>query len=109
MNRTYIIQNQYNLYLSKQGEWSDGKDANLLYRTPHQDAAINTKVELSVRDPLLRLNVVSCTLNEKGRPEIDTETFPVSESIDRTATNSFDYVTTTSAVGAEESPISRED
>ncbi len=92
MTRAYIIQNQYNLYLDKQGEWSDGKDANLLYRTPHQDAAINTKVELSVRDPLLRLSIVSCTLNEKGRPEIDIHSSPISESIDRTAINSFDYI-----------------
>lgn len=93
MTRIYIIQNQYNLYLNKQGEWSDGTDANLLYRTPHPDAAINTKVELSVRDPLLRLSVVPCTLNEKGRPEIDTTAIPISESIDRTTADSFDCIT----------------
>lgn len=90
MNSVFIIQNQYNLYLTKQGEWADGTDANSLYSTPHKDVAINTKVEHSVRDPLLRLIVVPCTLDQKkGLPQIAPDAGSFRESIDQPSADSF--------------------
>lgn len=66
MSEVYIIRNQDQLYLSKQGEWVDGSDSQSLFRTAHKDEALNMKVELSVRDPKLRLNLVTVVLDEKG-------------------------------------------
>lgn len=90
MNSVFIIQNQYNLYLTKQGEWADGTDANSLYSTPHKDVAINTKVEHSVRDPLLRLMIIPCTLDEKrGVPQIGPIERSGRDSIDQPPADSF--------------------
>lgn len=66
MSEVYIIRNQGHLYLSKQGEWVDGSDRHCLFRTTHKDEALNMKVELSVRDPQLRLTLVTSALDEKG-------------------------------------------
>lgn len=67
MTDVFIIQNQNALFLSKQGDWINGKDTNALYRTPYKDEAINTKVEQSVRDPSLRLRTLVCSAGEKGQ------------------------------------------
>ncbi|MBC6906245.1 hypothetical protein DWB84_12305 [Saccharophagus sp. K07] len=66
MSEMYIIRNQDHFYLSKQGEWVDGSDSHGLFRTAYKDEAINVKVELSVRDPHLRLTIVPGVLDEKG-------------------------------------------
>jgi hypothetical protein len=66
MSEVYIIRNQHHLYLNKQGEWVDGSDSHCLFRTAHRDEALNMKVELSVRDPQLRLALVAGALDEKG-------------------------------------------
>lgn len=82
MTEVFIIQNHDQSYLSKHGDWTDGSDANQLYRTHHKDEAVNMKVEQSVRNPQLRLSVVTGQLNEKGHlqlnrpsscPSIDSE------------------------------------
>lgn len=67
MSDVYIIRNQDDLYLSKQGEWVDGSESQSLFRTSHKDEALNVKVELSVRTPQLRLTIVPSALNEKGQ------------------------------------------
>lgn len=66
MQEVYIIRNQDHFYLNKQGEWVDGCDSHSLFRTAHKDEALNTKVELSVRHPHLRLTIVTGALDEKG-------------------------------------------
>jgi hypothetical protein len=66
MQEVYIIRNQDHLYLNKQGEWVDGCDSHSLFRTAYRDEALNTKVELSVRHPHLRLTLVTGALDEKG-------------------------------------------
>lgn len=71
MTTVFIIQNHDQTYLTKQGEWVDGSEASALFRTAHKDEAINMKVEQSVRNPLLRLNVVDAKLNAKGQLELD--------------------------------------
>jgi hypothetical protein len=66
MSEVYIIRNQDHLYLNKQGEWVDGSDSHCLFRTAHKDEALNMRVELSVRDPQLRLTLVAGALDERG-------------------------------------------
>jgi hypothetical protein len=65
MTQVFIIQNHDQMYLSKQGGWVDGSDANQLFRSMHKDEAINVKVEQSVRNPQLRLSVLTCELDAK--------------------------------------------
>lgn len=90
MTVLYIIQNQHQHFLSKQGEWLDGSESASIYRTEHKDEAINLKVEHAVRQPELRLKIVTCTANEKGRLQLDATTPPsASTSIDSTPDESF--------------------
>lgn len=84
MTDVFVIRNQHGLFLGKHGDWIDGQDAHSLYRTMHKDEAINVKVEHSVRDPLLRLQIVTCSTNEKGEPRpLDTRQAAAGE-IDQT-------------------------
>lgn len=71
MTEVYIIQNHDQTYLTRHGEWVDGSDANQLFRSPHKDEAVNIKVEQSVRNPLLRLSVITCQINDKGQLQLD--------------------------------------
>lgn len=87
MDQLYVIQNQHQHYLSKQGEWVDGSDNQILFRTAHKDEAINIKVEHAVRSPELRLKIVSVTTNDKGR--IQLASAPSTQSIDSAANDSF--------------------
>jgi hypothetical protein len=67
MTEVYIIRNQHQLYLDKQGAWVDGSDSHQLFRTRFKDEAINTKVELSVRQPELRLTLVAGVMDERSQ------------------------------------------
>jgi hypothetical protein len=66
MTEVYLLQRNDGYYLSKHQDWVDGSHANELYRASHKDDAINTKVELTVKEPLLRLKIISCDLTERG-------------------------------------------
>lgn len=94
MTAAFIIQNQHHFFLSKNGEWLDGREANALYKTIHKDEAINMKVEHSVRDPNLRLRIVDCSLNDKGLPIINSNEItlpdPIQPSMDAQATEAID-------------------
>jgi hypothetical protein len=85
MTEVYIIRNQHQLYLDKQGNWVDGSESHQLYRTHHKDEAINTKVELSVRHPELRLTVVPGALDARGQVCLT----PAESAIDPAAKASF--------------------
>lgn len=83
MTEVFIIQNRDQTYLTKQGEWVSGDAAASLFRSPHKDEAVNMKVEQSVRNPQLRLTIVTAQLNDKGslhlpesnqKPNIDSAT-----------------------------------
>ena len=80
MTEAYVIQNQHAHFLNKSGEWGNGQENTTLYRTLHKDEAINVKVEQSVRNPDLRLKVVTCALNAKGQPQIQSSEPALSES-----------------------------
>ncbi|WP_111641569.1 hypothetical protein [Marinimicrobium alkaliphilum] len=74
MTSVYILQNQDQQFLSKQREWLDGRDAGLLYKTPHKDEAINLMVEVSAKDYTQRIRLLACRTNDKGLPIIEPET-----------------------------------
>lgn len=70
MTDVFILQNSDDLYLDRQGEWVSGGEAASLYRSPHKDEAINQMVEVTVRHPELRIRVIQCHLDDRGRPSI---------------------------------------
>ncbi|WP_370980670.1 hypothetical protein [Agaribacterium sp. ZY112] len=74
-NAVYILRNQHQQYLNKSHEWIAGGDSKTLYRSSHKDEAINEKVELTVKNPDLRIRVVAASQGSNGRLEIDGESF----------------------------------
>lgn len=64
----FILQNQHNQFLNKDGEWSANGDANQLFNSVHYDVALNQLIELNAKDPALRGAVVACDQDSKGRP-----------------------------------------
>ena len=68
MTEVYLLQNNDGLFLNKQQEWVDGSDANSLYKTAYKDDAINTKVELTVKNPQLRIKTLLCSTSDRGTP-----------------------------------------
>ena len=59
MLAVFLLQNQYDQYLSKSGEWLDGADSKTLYRTVHKDEVINQKVEVAVKQADTRAKIVN--------------------------------------------------
>ncbi|RYZ98549.1 MAG: hypothetical protein EOO68_13620 [Moraxellaceae bacterium] len=76
MSQTFILQNQDKLFFGKNKEWVDGYDANALYKTPHKDEAVNQMFEITSKDYKQRVKVLSCDLDEKALPIIDSEIMP---------------------------------
>lgn len=76
MARVFVLQNQHKQFLSKQGQWTDGRDVGCLYRTEHKDEAINQVFEVSSKDYTLRVTSLVCELNERGQPLLAPEHLP---------------------------------
>lgn len=76
MSQTFILQNHDKLFFGKNKEWVDGYDANAIYKTAHKDEAVNQMFEITSKDYQQRVKVLSCDLNEKGLPAIDTAIMP---------------------------------
>lgn len=76
MSTTFILQNQDLLFYGKNKEWVDGYDANALYKTPHKDEAVNQMFEITSKDYKQRVKVLTCDLNDKGLPVIDSAIMP---------------------------------
>ncbi|BFM13973.1 hypothetical protein R50073_01560 [Maricurvus nonylphenolicus] len=76
MKQVFVLQNQLKQFLTKSGEWSDGRDANSLYRSEHKDEAINQQFEVSSKDYTLRISLLKCTLNDRRNPIIPEEHLP---------------------------------
>ncbi|SMF12096.1 hypothetical protein SAMN02745866_00763 [Alteromonadaceae bacterium Bs31] len=70
MSQIYLIRDQHDRFLDKSGDWSHGEDARGLYRSNHKDEAINQMVELSVKNPELRVRIEPAERDEKGLPKI---------------------------------------
>ncbi|WP_444943177.1 hypothetical protein ACJJIK_14645 [Microbulbifer sp. ZKSA006] len=73
MSHVYVLTNQHQQFLSKSGEWTDGREPNKLFRSEHKDVAINQMFEANTRDVNLRIELLSCELNPKGHPQIPEE------------------------------------
>lgn len=72
MTTIYILKNQYNLFLAKSGDWTTPKTHDRsIFSTPHKDEAINTKIELSVKEADLRITLIETRLSDKMAPIID--------------------------------------
>lgn len=71
MNEVYVVRNQEGQYLSKQREWVSGRDASVLYRTPHKDEAVNTVFEVSAKDLQLRAEPLACTVDHRQLPQVE--------------------------------------
>jgi hypothetical protein len=76
MSQIFILQNQNKHFFGKNKEWVDGFDPNVLFKTPHKDEAINQMVEISSKDYLQRVKILSCEIDEKGLPTIDIDLMP---------------------------------
>ena len=76
MNQTFILQNQDKLFFGKNKEWVDGYDANAVYKTLHKDEAVNQMFEITSKDYKQRVKVLSCDLDERALPIIDSEIMP---------------------------------
>ncbi|HEY7885533.1 MAG TPA: hypothetical protein VIC08_11375 [Cellvibrionaceae bacterium] len=76
MTDVFIIQNQDRLFLGKQGALLDGREPAALYRSVHKDEAINEMVEATARDHTQRLQILTCSLNDKGLPMLDADILP---------------------------------
>lgn len=88
MSTVYILQNQHHHFLSKQGEWVNGRDANCLYKTALLDEALNQSVEVSSKDYTLRVSRIECEVNQRGVPIIDPALLPelpMASSVDENA------------------------
>lgn len=73
MSEVFLLCDQHQHFFSKTGEWLQSGDSKALYRSPHRDAVINEKVELTVKHPDLRIKIVSAQQSDNGRVTIDGE------------------------------------
>ncbi|RYY02745.1 MAG: hypothetical protein EOO53_10905 [Gammaproteobacteria bacterium] len=76
MTQTFILQNQDKLFFGKNKEWVDGYDANAVFKTLHKDEAVNQMFEITSKDYKQRVKVISCDLDEKALPIIDSDIMP---------------------------------
>ena len=77
MTDVFVVRNQLGHYWGKAKIWVDGSTPRVVYRTRHQDEAINTLFELSSRDIELRGEVVPAALSERGEPVIEPSQIPL--------------------------------
>lgn len=73
MNNVFVLCNQHHEFLSKSREWLSEGDSKTLYRSAYRDEVINEKVELTVKQPGLRLMVLTAEQASNGRLTIDNE------------------------------------
>lgn len=70
MKHVFLLKNQHNAYLDKSGNWISEGDSKTLFRTEHKDEIINQKVEISVKQPDIRVESISVGIDEKGKLEL---------------------------------------
>lgn len=69
MPQQFLLKNQYGQFLLKSGEWNTPKQhLKSLQMTPHKDEAINTKIEITVKSPDVRVEIVSADIDERRMP-----------------------------------------
>ena len=76
MSTVFVVKNQHGYFASKNKEWECGRDAKLLFRSPHKDEALNIVFELSSRDIYLRAEAISVALDDKQQPVVEVTAPP---------------------------------
>ncbi len=76
MSCYYILQNQDHYFFGKDKSWVDGRDNNALFKTAHKDEALNQLFEANSRDVTLRIQVIACDIDPKGRPLVPDDILP---------------------------------
>ncbi len=72
----YILHNQDGYFLTKSGDWADGREVGALYKTIHKDEAINQLFEVNSKDYNLRISLLECEVNSKKLPLIPNDKLP---------------------------------
>jgi hypothetical protein len=72
----YILHNQDGYFLTKSGDWSDGRELPPLFKTIHRDEAVNQLFETNSKDYNLRISLLECEINSKNMPLIPDEKLP---------------------------------
>jgi len=72
----YILHNQDGYFLTKSGDWADGRELATLYKTIHKDEAINQLFEVNSKDYNLRISLLECEVNSKKQPLIPADKLP---------------------------------
>ncbi|MGH1438921.1 MAG: hypothetical protein ACRBBR_02320 [Cellvibrionaceae bacterium] len=72
----FILQNQDGYFLSKSGDWVDGREPNTLFRTTHKDEALNQLFESNSKDYSLRITIFDCEASSKKQPIIPEDQLP---------------------------------
>ncbi len=71
MNKTYVIREQGGLFLTKQGELTDGADPAVLFKSTLRDVALNSLIEFNARNIELRSEVLEVQTTNKGVPIVE--------------------------------------
>lgn len=72
----FILQNQDGYFLSKSGDWLDGREPSALFRTELKDEAVNQLFETNSQDYSLRITILECESSSKKHPIIPVEQLP---------------------------------
>lgn len=66
--KLYILKTRNHLVLNKNCEWSDEPHRDTVFFTEHRDIALNQLIEVNAKDTDLRVFMVECDSDAKGRP-----------------------------------------
>ena len=66
--KVYILKTQNNLVLNKNFEWSSEPHRDTVFSSTHRDIALNQLIEINAKDISLRVSIVECEADSKGRP-----------------------------------------
>jgi len=66
--KLYILKTRNHLVLNKNCEWSDEPHRDTVFFTEHRDIALNQLIEVNAKDTDLRVYMVECDSDAKGRP-----------------------------------------
>ena len=66
--KLYILKTRNNLVLNRNCEWSDEPHRDTVFCTEHRDIALNQLIEVNAKDTDLRVYMVECDSDAKGRP-----------------------------------------
>ena len=66
--KIYILKTQNNLVLTKKFEWTSEPHRDSVFHCSYRDIALNQLIEVNAKDIDLRVSIVECDADSKGRP-----------------------------------------